>query len=135
MTPGAWKKDGFTYKLKDHREISAAEQQLWERIESERWTRLAELKVALWNYAKAHDGVLPSDMSNSGIADQHWRTPEPSGIRYRYIGGQQIGQGERLVAAEPPVFAPPRLGLLSDGRIRQLTDEQMLMALQQEVQE
>lgn len=133
MTPGAWRKDGYTYKLNRDLSTSEAEQQMWERIESERWSKLAELKVALWAYAKSYDGQLPTDAAASGIADALWRTPEPSGIRYRYIGGRRVNEGVQLVVCEPSVFPSPRLGLTSDGQIRRMTDQEVLVALEGEV--
>jgi hypothetical protein len=122
MTPGAWVKDGYTYRLKEDPEAAA-------ELASRRWSRMAELKVALWAYAAAHEGQLPPDDRVEEIPPRTWESADVSRMPYLYFGRQRAGEGEAIIAVEPGVMAPPRLVLRSDGRIVQMTEEQLAAVL------
>jgi hypothetical protein len=119
MTPGAWKKDGLTYKLADAEKPPVTSH---EPTESTRRQKLDALRAALWASAGDSAGMLPTSRDRASIPAEAWVVPHPSGIKYLYIPGRRIDSGRaELVAAEPDVFATVRFGLFSDGSIRLLT--------------
>lgn len=121
MTPGAWKKDGLTYKLNEDRP-PPPEPPPAGPSEAERRQKLGELKRALWAYAETHGGELPK-AADDGPA---WQTPHPSGMRYGYAPGRSVGAGPRAVIAyEPELFGDTRLALFADGGIRPVTSAEL----------
>ena len=125
MTPGAWKKEGFTYKLKD--EDDSAKATATER-QAERRASLDRLRAALWTYARHHDGHFPSSASPPEIPDDAWRVPDPSGMKYRYTTGLVADQGSSPLACEPALFGASRLVLLTSGKIESMTDDELSAA-------
>jgi hypothetical protein len=126
MTPGAWKKEGFTYKLKD--EAAPAKAPAIER-ETERRAALDRLRVALWTYARHHDGHFPPNDKPPEIADEAWLVPEASGMRYRYTAGLTVDQGEAPLAYEPGIFGTERLALLANGRTIFINENELSSAI------
>jgi hypothetical protein len=121
MTPGAWRKEGLTYKLADAPPPPAAD-----RHEAERRLSLDRLRVALWTYARGHDGRFPTEAdARAAIPEEAWRLPDPSGMRYLYVAGSAADRGEAPLAYEPGLFGAERLVLLTDGRIVALTAEEI----------
>jgi hypothetical protein len=127
LTPGAWERQGATYRL------TQVEPQPVAISHSERHSRLTALKAALWEYAQNHDGALPVDERSSGIAAAMWETPEPSRIHYIYIPGAKAGAGDVPVAYEPPALPRPQLMLRSDGEIREADARDIQRARSQRV--
>ena len=123
MTPGAWDKNGLTYKLNSDRNPDAS-RAVWTQVLADRKTRLIELKANLWSYASAHDGQFPPDDQPPGIPATAWETSDPSRIRYLYFPGHKTapsdGPDPPIVACEPSVFASRRLALFADGQIREM---------------
>src|SRR5262249_23450702 len=78
MTPGAWKKQGFTYALangpgekgdSDSESIDAQNNEV-------RREALSRLSRALWLYAQNHDGNFPTRQDAPEISDALWRLPD-----------------------------------------------------------
>jgi len=115
MTPGAWVRAGTTYRLQGGGPEPSPETYL----ELARRRGLEELRRALWSYAGAHGGALPPHDFVAEIPDAVWTTVDPSGMRYIYLGGR-VDQDRRLVAYEPGLFGPRRLGLYADGTVREV---------------
>ena len=119
MTPGAWQKEGFTYKLRAPGEepkpaVAEAESEALRR------GRLDQLRLLLWNYARHHDGRFPAGTDVPEIPAELWTLPDPSGMRYLYVGGQVVNQGETPLVYEPGIFGTERLVLLASGTIRRM---------------
>jgi hypothetical protein len=113
MTPGAWERNGATYRLArddDKRVLS--------EIEQSRRARLEALREALWAYAREHGGELPPDDRVTGIPAKLWESPDPSRARYVYTPGRKAGIGDEPVASEPPIFNSAAMVLRSNGQIR-----------------
>lgn len=111
MTPGAWRKQGFTYKLAQpptdevRPEDSEANSDLAARRQ-----RLSEIRTALWLWAGAHEGQLPAALEETGSDAQD----------LIYIPGHSLSSlGETLVM-ESDSAAPRRLALRTDGEIVEL---------------
>jgi hypothetical protein len=105
MTPGAWKKRGWTYTLADASpaDASALRRQALER-----------LRFALWQYAATHDGRFPPEGDRS-IADELWQVPGWAGLRFLYVANQSVDQGGRLLLFEPAMNENERLVVLTNG--------------------
>lgn len=126
LTPGAWVKQGATYKLAAN-DGAAAPRFI---SDDERRGKLLALKTILWDYARSHDGAFPPDDRNPAIAAAAWETSDPSRAPYIYLPGRGAGVGSDVLAAEPPVFARPRLALRSDGRIEPIDERQLEAVLE-----
>jgi hypothetical protein len=79
MTPGAWRKEGFLYKLRDDRRQAAVTGDESERAQR---GRLDRLRLLLWSYARNHDGRFPSGVDVPEIPAELWTLPDASGMRY-----------------------------------------------------
>jgi hypothetical protein len=116
MTPGAWRKEGYTFKVNEPSQAPPDDPSLAVRREA-----LERLKVVLWDYAKRHDGHLPPDDKVAEVPEDLWRVPDPSGLRYVYEGGLFIDKGASPVAYEPGLFGSGRMTLLTSGVVRRMT--------------
>jgi hypothetical protein len=126
MTPGAWEKDGSTYRLKKAPEEPPVQTGPTER---ERENKLIRLREALRQYARKNNGKFPADQNVSDVAREHWQTPDPSGVRYLYVAGRKLDEGAAPLAYEPDLFGARRLVLLSNGEIRDMTNADLERAL------
>lgn len=111
MTPGAWVKQGATYKV-------AADS--LEPMEMARRQRLELLRTTLWQWAERNNGQLPPHDLVSDIAPTTWQVLDPSAMRYIYLPGSTRDGGHRLIAYEPGVYGKERLALFADGEIAKL---------------
>src|SRR5262249_47259394 len=126
MTPGAWQKQGFTYKLA---ESAPAATTAAVQHEVERRHALDRLRAALWTYARNHAGKLPPTSTAPEIPDDFWLVPDPSEMRYGYVGGLVVDQGAKVLAYEPGIFGNDRFVLFTSGAIEQVSEESLSTAL------
>jgi hypothetical protein len=124
MTPGAWEKNGLTYRLA--RDTAPAYPD--DSLEAERRRQLERLRAALWQYARDHGGAFPTAVGPD-VPVERWLVPGSQGQRYHYVGGQVADQGAAPLAYEPGVHGPRRLVLLTDGQIKSMEVEDILKAL------
>ena len=117
LTPGAWEKVGFTYKLT----APKADESANFAAEPTRRAKLERLRDALWAYARGHDGRLPAGPSDLDIAAEFWQTTDPSSVPFAYVPGRQPHVGAELVAFEPRVFVDGQFVLFTSGEVRKLT--------------
>jgi hypothetical protein len=127
MTPGAWEKQGLTYKLAQDEPAPSPTNDL--RLEWERERKLDRLRIALWKYALAHEGRLPASTSVSEIPKETWQLPDASGMRYVYVADQIADRGVKPLAYEPDLFGEPRLVLFTNGDIKRLDSQEIEEAL------
>jgi hypothetical protein len=104
MTPGAWKKDGFTYKLAD------------DPVESRRM-QMERLRTSLWEYAALHQGRFPPKGDSGDIPDELWNVPDGAGLRFHYVPGQYANKSPEMLVVEPELDAARRWVLLTNGDI------------------
>jgi hypothetical protein len=67
MTPGAWNKQGFTYKLAAAPPLSAQP-----GLEVRRRQHLERLRTALWQFAAVHQGKFPDSGEMTAIPRNLW---------------------------------------------------------------
>src|SRR5262249_35186152 len=113
MTPGAWEKQGLTYRLKK----GETEPPATGPTERERENKLQRLRAALWDYARKHEGNFPPDQNVSDIPPEAWRTGGVSGAPLVYYSGGRADGGVGLVAFEPEIDGRRRFALLSNGEV------------------
>jgi hypothetical protein len=123
MTPGAWEKQGLTYRLATQPACPE------EEYDTERRQQLDRLRAALWQYSQAHDGQFPPAATAADIPSDLWRVPGPTAVRYLYVGGQTADHGAAPLVYEPGVYGDRRLVLLTNGAIRAMRIEEILEAL------
>jgi hypothetical protein len=126
MTPGAWHKQGFTYKLV---EDDPTAQAFASQHHQERRAALDRLRTALWTYARHHAGEFPANSSPPEIPDESWIVPDPSGMRYMYTTGLVADQGKKPLVFEPGIFGRDRFVLLSSGEIVRMSEDDLLTVL------
>jgi hypothetical protein len=124
MTPGAWKKDGLTYKLADAPDPAAAAAPPAGPTAEDRRRKIEGLRVLLWGYAAAHGGAFPTSTTDPGVPADAWQTPHPSGMSYVYVPGLSLG-GRGLLACEPDLFGDDRFALFADGSIRRASSGEL----------
>lgn len=116
MTPGAWERQGATYRVK-----SAAPTDVNAIADAERRQRLIELRTELWRYAAVHQGQFPKfDPAQSTVPAYMWQLPDLPNQRFHYVAGQSASEQPDLLAYEPELGLPTRLVLRTDGSIVRL---------------
>lgn len=129
MTPGAWKKQGLTYRLESEETPKRAPEAI---LETARHNKLEALRRALWKFADSHEGRFPASDEQTALAAETWETPDPSGMRYLYVPGRKTDSGFALLAYEPGLFGRMRLVLLANGTIRSMSLSEVREAVDKE---
>jgi hypothetical protein len=114
MTPGAWRKQGFTYRLADADPGGDPDPAAVRR------RHLEQLRQALWHFAATHQGRFPSDAERSAIPADLWAVPETGGLRYRYLPGRTADGAAAPLVVAPETETRRRLVLRTDGTIADL---------------
>jgi len=110
MTPGAWQKQGWTYRLADSESAATVSQT------TNRRRRLEELRAALWQYAATNNGQLPN-LDSPAIDVELTEIPGWAGIKYLTIPNRHAEAAGRLYVFEPELDDDERLVLLTNGFI------------------
>lgn len=113
LTPGAWRKQGTSYRLNDPSQ------------EPVRKRSLEHLRGALLDYARTHGGQFPQHDFVPEIPEKIWESPDPSGSRYIYSGGLSTNEVNALLAIEPASFGERRFVLKASGAIELLSNEEI----------
>ena len=120
MTPGAWRKQGWTYKLAGAESPASASE--------ERRRGLEQLRQALWQYAAMHGGDFPP-ANDVAIPPTLWRLPGWPGLQFLYVPGRRAEEAGRLLVFEPAVEGETRLVLLTNGVIGTMTSAEIETAV------
>lgn len=118
LTPGAWRRQGSSYRLNDPAQEPA------------RRRSLEQLRGALFDYARRHDGNFPPHDFGPEISEKLWESPDQAGSRYVYSGGLATNQVDALLAVEPPNFGERRFVLTVSGEVTNLSNEEIQRRLQ-----
>jgi hypothetical protein len=116
MTPGAWQKQGFTYKLAPASTPAAEPDSTAVRKQ-----QIERLRQALWHFAATHNGRFPSSNETSEIPADVWLVPEAGGLRYQYAPGLSASQPAALLAWEPELDPRRRFVLRTNGDLTTLS--------------
>ena len=117
MTPGAWKKQGWTYKLADPVQSSAehsSQSAMSPRLDREK--ALQHLKSELWRYADGHRGHFP-DPDTESIDPALYRIPGWPGMRFVLLPRRTREQAGQVLVFEPALNREDPLVLLTNGVI------------------
>ncbi len=118
MTPGAWAKDGVTYKL----QTPERDPKPWLDAARKRW--MEALRDALKDYAVKHDGKLPAHAYVSDFNTTLWKGVHPDGQWLIYIPGLTFGPSNRVLVYEPATYGATRWALLTDRSEVQIKGEE-----------
>ncbi|MEJ7590064.1 MAG: hypothetical protein WKF77_00795 [Planctomycetaceae bacterium] len=110
MTPGAWRKQGWTYTL-----ANAGPEDTTSRREA-RQRGLEQLRTALWQYAAMHDGKFPG-ADEPSIESALWEVPGWPGLKFLAVPDCRAESTGRLFVFEPDAEGDERLVLLTNGFI------------------
>lgn len=134
MTPGAWRKQGWTYRLSDAVPTVDDSRAIRRRA-------LEELRLELLKYAAAHEGRFPDAPRAGGAADDDsginpelWKIPGEAGLSFLNVAGSHGSVEGRLVVYEPAIDGDERLVLLSNGMIGTMRSAEIKAALESKVQ-
>jgi hypothetical protein len=127
MTPGAWKKQGFTYKLADSADLASDPPPATVRRQ-----HLEQLRQALWHFAATHQGRFPSEGERTAIPADLWIVPETGGLHFRYLPGQTADQAAAPLVIAPELEAGRRLVLRTDGTIAELPAAEIVVTSKSE---
>ncbi len=111
LTPEAWRHQGTSYRLNDPSQEPA------------RRRSLEQLRTALFDYARQHEGRFPPHDFVPEISDKLWESPDQFGSRYIYSGGFTTNDTRVLLAVEPLNFGERRFVLLASGHIQQIPNK------------
>lgn len=117
MTPGAWIKNGATYKLRTQTETDVKIQHRRLMIEN--------LSQRLREYANTTDGKLPTKRLGPEIPVETWiySLDGKQSMPFEYIGGLDYSlesTAKLIVAYEPPLAGSDRFVLFTNGEIQKL---------------
>jgi hypothetical protein len=126
VAKGAWRKQGWTYKLTDSQPISGVENNLDERRKA-----LEGLKTSLWQYAATHEGRFPR-ADDPEINAALWKLPGWPGLSFQIMPDRAADNVGRLLVFEPEVDSDERLIVLTNGVIGTMTADQIRAALEED---
>jgi hypothetical protein len=108
MTPGAWTKQGFTYKLTEEAK---------KQSEANRRQHLERLRTCLLQFAATHQGRFPTRNEIAAIPADLWEVPGSGGMRYFYVPGKMATNLPEILVYEPETEPNQRLVLKTNGDI------------------
>ena len=118
MTPGAWARKGATYELAPEVKENAGSAQAPAAPDIERREQIERLQTALLQFAATHDGRYPAGDQQTEIESSLWQVPGKMRMKYVYIPGLTLADGDELLACEPDVFEGTLLSIRANGRIK-----------------
>ena len=110
MTPGAWRKQGWTYKLANASPAETTDGR------AARQRGLERLRTGLWQYAATHEGRLPV-ASEPSVEAASWEIPGWPGLKFLAVPDRHAESTGRLFVFEPELDDDERLVLLTNGFI------------------
>ncbi len=124
MTPGAWRKQGWTYQL----EKSAAMADTTPAADREtRRAGLEQLRTVLWQHAATHGGKFPAH-DQAGLDSRLWDVPGNPGLQFFLVPDHSADETGRLLVFEPQIDGDDRLVLLTNGLIGSMRTEEIRLA-------
>jgi hypothetical protein len=122
MTPGAWRKQGWTYKLADAATPASSPS-------DERRQALEKLRQALWQYAATHEGHFPPE-NDPAIDRSLWDIPGWPGLRFLNVPGRTAEDSGHLLVHAPELDGDERQVLLTNGLIGTMRTAEIRQAVE-----
>ena len=122
MTPGAWRKQGWTYKLANTPSPDATVGR------AARQRQLEQLRTALWQYAATHEGRLTKS-DDSAIETPLWEIPGWPGLKFLAVPDRHAESTGRLFVFEPELDNDERFVLLTNGFIGTMRSAEIKQSL------
>jgi hypothetical protein len=129
MTPGAWIKQGFTYRLTPETRLEQSPTSLNRR------RHLESLRQALWQFAATHNGQFPPQGGGDFLSRELWDVPETGGLRYLYVAGRSATDRTLILVYEPEIDSEQRFVLLANGDIVTMRSGEIVLSLNSELQQ
>lgn len=124
MTPGAWRKQGWTYQLE---KLAANDDMTLAANRETRRGSLEQLRTALWQYAATHGGKFPA-RDQAGDDARMWDIPGHPGLQFLAVPDRSAEETGRLLVFEPQIDGDDRLVLLTNGLIGSMRTEEIRLA-------
>jgi hypothetical protein len=112
MTPGAWRKQGWTYKLNQPPGLPETSQ----NSQTLRRQALEQLRLVLWQYAATHQGRFPQ-ANDRAIDPELWNIPGWPGVRFIFVPDRAAEDVGQLLVCEPELDSDERQVLLTNGML------------------
>jgi hypothetical protein len=124
MTPGAWRKQGWTYKLSETSPPPVAAS----GTQADRRAALERLRLALWKYAATHQGQFPTS-DDPAINAALWQVPAQPGLKFTIIPDRSEEETGRLLVFEPEIAGEERLVLMTNGMVGTMRSAEIQQAI------
>ena len=124
MTPGAWEKNGATYKLRDDSEnvVEVAD------IDQTRREKLKLLYTALATFAATHDGRYPTAEELELFPQELLQVDGAPGVKFAYAPPAADIEKTQVIAFEPVAYSRDPFALFSDGEIRVVSFDEIVQS-------
>lgn len=129
MTPSAWRKQGWTYKLSDS-PVSARDNA---DAKEQRRRGLEQLRTAMWQYAAKHHGQFP-EKDDPSLDAKLWVLPGWPGLQFLSVGNRVANEAGQLLVFEPEADGDERQVLLTNGMIGTMRTTEIQQTLASEKQ-
>jgi hypothetical protein len=126
MTPGAWRKQGWTYQLTRATPTTGTES---DGGRDDRRKGLEQLRTSLWIYAAAHGGKFPP-RETAHVDARLWQVPGNPGLQFFMIADRSAEETGRLLVFEPQIEGDDRLVLLTNGMIGTMRTDEIRLAIE-----
>lgn len=123
MTPGAWRKQGWTYKLAQPAETTPNVDGRIKRKQA-----LEQIRLALWRYAATHNGKFPA-VKDASLDPEIWNIPDWPGLTFSCIPDLRAEDQGRLLVFEPELDGDERQVLLTNGLVGTMRTTEIKRAL------
>jgi hypothetical protein len=110
MTPGAWRKQGWTYKLADLQADKPVNQS------ADRKQALERLRLELWKYAATHQGQFPTS-EDPAIDPALWDVPHQPGLKFILVPNRKADETGQVLVCEPEFDGEERQVLMTNGML------------------
>lgn len=120
MTPGAWVKNGSTYRLPNTSEPSVGHPNGTE-LTARRELQIQRLWSALVIHAARHERRFPSVEETLAMDEAIWRLPDREATRYLYVPGHKLDESKQVLGYEPAVYGDDPFVLMATGKVVQMS--------------
>jgi len=132
LTPGAWEKQGATYRLRSEPTEPKEPQPASDKLVEQRLEHLASLGRELLVFAGTHEGRFPTEEEATSLRNNAWRLRQRPASEYRYFAGATAGDRDQVVAFEPSIYGDDPFVLLASGEVVRMPADELAKRLPSE---